>query len=526
MIHLSEVLRNPAFFPDKPQEVKIVQTHASYLVLTDHFVYKIKKSVDLGFLDYTTLEKRKHFIELEFALNGRLCSNIYLEILPIYKRDETLSFEEPGEIVEYALKMVRMNDNDFFINRLNNGRIMQDDMREIAEKLAVFYQNEGTTDEISQWGHVEKIRISTDQNFRQSLMDIGETLSEEQYSLIRIYTETFLSDRASLFEKRITEGWIRNCHGDLHLDHFHYHNGAWCIYDCIEFNDSFRYIDVASDIAFLTMDLDYNGRPDLVAIFLKEFDRMVPDPDRANLETFYRCYRAVVRGKVESMISRDSGLSPDEAALAAGRARRYYSLSLRYAVLNTIPCVYIFMGLIASGKSGLAKRLASETGVPIFRSDVIRKDLAGLPLYERPDTDIRNRLYKSDMTKRVYDFLEESAIAVIQSGSSVVIDCTYSKSIHRKALTGRLESESIPYLFIEVWAPESVLKERLLKREMKKDIVSDARLEDYDTITASYEPPIEIDGLIRLETTGSKSESFMQLGKMLMKRKFEVQAIY
>jgi len=512
-------LKTAASYPDHPVEVRVIQTHASYLAITDTKVYKVKKPVNLGFLDFSTLEKREYFMHREMELNRRLAPDLYIQIHEIRIRDGVLSFGGDGEVVDYALEMHRMSDEDFFPELLKHDRITDEDLAAIVTLLARFYRSETSSPEIAQWGHPEKLKISTDENFAQVAPFAGETISEEALQLTRRYTDRFYDLHLPLFEKRVSDGWILNCHGDLHLDHLHRHNGKWHIYDCIEFNDRFRYVDVANDTAFLAMDLDYNRRQKMSRQFVALLQKHLPDPDRNKLFDFYKCYRAFVRGKVESMIAADPHVDSQAAEIAKGRARSYFSLATRYALLGSKPLVVVVMGMVASGKSNLAVRLSSETGVPLYRCDVIRKELAGIPIEERGDEESRKRLYAADMTERTYNQIFESLFETVQKEQmSAVIDCTFSKQSHRAALVEHLAKERIRCRFVLATAPEPILLERLKRRGEKQKVVSDARLEDYAKIVSSYEPPVEIEDLITIDTSGPRESSFLELGLQLVER--------
>ena len=250
-------------YPHKPKHVRVEQTHASCVFIAPPFVFKVKKPVDFGFLDFSTLEKRRFYCQREVDLNRRLCPSIYLGVIPIWSKAGRFSFKEGGRIVEYAVKMRHLSERYFLNRRIARHNLTSADLDRVAAALEKFYVSQTPTAEIEAWGRIEKLRISTDENFRQMRGYVGHTLSHAAWEAIWTYTERFYSRNASLFQSRIREGWIRDCHGDLHLDHIHLAPRSLHIYDCIEFNDRIRFVDVASDIAFLAMDFDYAGRPDL-----------------------------------------------------------------------------------------------------------------------------------------------------------------------------------------------------------------------------------------------------------------------
>ena len=256
---LHAFLVDPRSYPDNAGKVHVLQTHASYLVLTARRVYKVKKPVNFGFLDFSTMEKRRYFCEREVALNRRLCPGVHLGVLPISIHKGRLSFGYRGKIVEFAVVMRRLPERYFLLRMLARGGISTREVDAIVATLAPFYRAHEPTPEIGKWGRVSNLRISTDENFRQTEEFAGVTITRPAFEAIRHYTTSFYRHHAALFATRIRERRIRDCHGDLHLDHIHLNRGRITIYDCIEFNDRFRYIDVASDAAFLAMDFDFNG---------------------------------------------------------------------------------------------------------------------------------------------------------------------------------------------------------------------------------------------------------------------------
>ena len=232
-------------------------------MLAAPYAYKIKKPVNFGFLDFSTLGKRHYFSEREVVLNRRLCPTVHLEVVPIFLREGRLAFGAFDEIVEYAVKMRKLEDRYFMLRLLKKGQVGPQELDRLVSTLKTFYEGQNPTEEVAAWGRIEKLKISTDENFRQTEDFIGFTISQPAFETIRFYTDNFYLRNADLFETRIREQRIRDCHGDLHLEHIHISPATLSIYDCIEFNDRFRYIDVANDVAFLAMDLDFHGRPDL-----------------------------------------------------------------------------------------------------------------------------------------------------------------------------------------------------------------------------------------------------------------------
>jgi aminoglycoside phosphotransferase family enzyme/predicted kinase len=485
-------LLNPHSYPHRPRSVRLVQTHASFVLLAPPFVYKVKKPVNFGFLNFSTLEKRRHFCEREVALNRRLCPKIYLGVVPISRREGRFAFGPGGEVVEYAVQMRKLADGYFLDQLVQREQVTPGDLKRIATTLKQFYETQRPTAELQAWGGLERLRISTDENFRQTREFIDHTVSRSAFETLRLFTDTFYARHKTLFAARVREQRIRDCHGDLHLEHIHLTPRALHIYDCIEFNDRFRYVDVANDAAFLAMDLDYAGRPDLARQFADQMATALHDEGLPRLLDFYKCYRANVRGKVESLHSVTPAAPEDERRASAERARRYFRLALQYAVAGSTPMVLVVAGRIASGKSTLAHALGAELGWDVYASDYLRKQLAGFPLYERSSAGARARLYSAAMTAKTYARLLALADLHLQQGRSVILDATFGRRSLRALLARRFGKNGWAWRLLEAQAGTATIKRRLRAREAKPDEISDARLEDFALLTGRYEPPDEL----------------------------------
>ena len=491
-MRLHDFLRDPRSYPGKPARVQVLQTHASYLLLTPRRVFKVKKPVNFGFLDFSTLEKRRHFCAREVTLNRRLCPGLHLGVLPISIAGGRLRFGPGQKIVEYAIEMRRLPARYFLLRLLARGQISTSEVDAIVATLAPFYMAQQPTSEIEKWGRVAKLRISTEENFRQTEEFIGVTITRAAFEAIRAFTATFYRSHAALFAARIREGRIRDCHGDLHLDHIHLSPAGITIYDCIEFNDRFRYIDVASDAAFLAMDFDFNGHREFARHFATRLARALDDPALLTLLDFYKCYRAYVRGKVESFQHIAEGVPEPECLESRARAERYFRLALQYAVCGSEAMVLIVMGRVGSGKSTLAHALGRELGWEVFSTDRLRKELAGVPLHVRGGAAERRRLYAEKMTDRTYAALARHAADELRQRPGSILDATFASRRRRDQLRRTLERAGVGYCFIEIRASTAMLKKRLAARAQSAGEISDARLEDFAMLDRAYEPPDEL----------------------------------
>ncbi|HRI15785.1 MAG TPA: AAA family ATPase [Verrucomicrobiota bacterium] len=515
-------LLNPKSYAHRPRSVRLVQTHASFVFLTPPFVFKVKKPVNFGFLDFSTLEKRRHFCEREVSLNRRLAPTVYLGVVPISARGGQFAFGEGEQVVEYAVKMRILSERHFLDQRLRRGEVAPEDLDRLAVVLRDFYLNQRPTEEIESWGRIDRLRISTDENFRQAepfvsapveslrpedqkgVSNAGHSnLTRPAFETLQFYTREFYRRRSQLLKSRVREKRILDCHGDLHLEHVHLTPRTLSIFDCIEFNDRFRYVDVANDIAFLAMDLDFQGRPDLARYFAGRMATELQDEGMPLLMDFYKCYRAFVRGKVESLHCLAPTAPEEERRVAAERARRYFRLALQYTVAGSHPLVLAVMGRIASGKTTLAQALGAELGWEVYSSDYVRKKLAGFPLFERSSAAARIRLYSREMTEHTYDRLLTSAAIQVQKGQPVILDATFAQRALRERLAERFGRRGVAWCVVEAQASDAAVRRRLSARETKADEISDARREDYAMLTRLYEPPVELplEHYVRVRTT-------------------------
>jgi aminoglycoside phosphotransferase family enzyme len=323
-----EALMKPEAYDEDVGTVELVQTHISFVFLTKHFVYKIKKAVNFGFLDFTTLEKRRFFCEKELELNRRLCGDMYLEVVPI-NRAETIRIKGAGETVEYAVKMKRLPQETMLSRLLEENKVDNKLVDNIAKTIAEFHAKAETNRQISKFGSLAIIETNWKENFEQTEEYISATISAEDFKLTREKVNAFMQRNTALFTKRIAAGRIRDCHGDIHSGNIFV---ADCVYifDAIEFNERFRYCDVASDVAFLAMDLDFKGRADLSRFFVEKYVKYSGDRELLQLLPFYKCYRAYVRGKVAGFKLKDPNVRSNEKSTAKKEAKAYFKLAVTY----------------------------------------------------------------------------------------------------------------------------------------------------------------------------------------------------
>jgi uncharacterized protein len=329
-MNLVTALMEPAAYPEPTAAVRLIQTHISWVFITDRFAYKIKRPVDFGFLNFTTLRRRHHYLHEELILNRRLCPGLYLEVLPITVHHGQVRLGGSGHPSDYALKMVRLPQERMMDEVAHRGELRQEHLDRIIERLVPFYAQAARGPRINKFGEPAIIAYNHEENFSQTENVVGSLLSRELFDHIHTFTRSFLARNRALFLKRIREGRIRDCHGDLHMTNICLADEIY-IYDCIEFNPRFRYGDVAADIDFLAMDLDFYGLRELSRYFVERLARAAGDPELLVLLDFYKCYRAYVGGKVATFSARDPELAPAARNEAEQTARAYFALAGEYA---------------------------------------------------------------------------------------------------------------------------------------------------------------------------------------------------
>ncbi|HID42829.1 MAG TPA: hypothetical protein EYP30_03495 [Archaeoglobaceae archaeon] len=327
---LVEDLLNPEAYPEKVSQIELIQTHISFVFLTDRLVYKIKKPVNFGFLDFTTLERRKYYCEQELILNRRLSPEVYIDVIPVVEREGKCWLWGEGRTVDYAVWMKRLPMERLMKNLLLKGELREEMLDRVAEKIAVFHNSAEKSPEIEKYGRIDTIKFNTDENFQQTEKYVGKTISRKQFGELKEYTENFYRNRADVINKRIKDGRIRDCHGDLHMEHICITDEDVIVFDCIEFNERFRYSDTAVDIAFLAMDLDYYGKRDFSEKLMEFYVKHSGDSGVMDVLTFYKIYRAYVRGKVISFKIDDPAISEEEKKEAIKTAKRYFELAYSY----------------------------------------------------------------------------------------------------------------------------------------------------------------------------------------------------
>ncbi len=497
-----EALLLPSAYPHPVERVELIQTHISYVLLAGEYVYKVKKPVDMGFLDYTTLEKRKFYCEEEVRLNRRLCPDAYLGVVAVTVKSDTVSLDGTGEVVDYAVKMKRLPQERMMERLLEQDAITSDMLERLTGKLVAFHAQAETNDYIQSFGKPDAVAANWRENFDQSEPYVGRTISRDQFEKIRSYVNCFLAQDTWLLDNRVKDGRIRDCHGDLRTNAVCFKDGI-CVFDCVEFNERFRYADTASDLAFLAMDVDFRGHPvlsdEMVGLYLAQsLDTTLP-----LVLHFYKCYRAFVRGKVDGFQLDQPEIPVEQKEAAAEGARRYFALAEEYASHSVRPALIAMVGVTGSGKSYLAHALASRLGAVVISSDVTRKKLAGLDPRRSQAEPIDSGIYSPEMTELTYAEMLLQAAPFLSWGRPVILDASYLARKTREQARDFAERAGVRFLAVECVPTEALVRERLQRRRSAVWSPSDGRWEVYQAQLKRTEPLSELPEGSRLRLDGS-----------------------
>lgn len=483
---LIEALHDPSIYPEPTQHIEVHETHASIVFVTDHYVYKIKKSVNLGFLDYSTLEQRRYYCQMEVDLNRRLSPDVYLQIVAIRKTQGRYRFNGHGTIVDYAVKMRRLPDERRLEFLLRHRAVTDQMVDRLAELLADFHATYAPL--LPQQGYGTKSRVHADwrENFDQTSPFIPDLLGQDRYDNLRQSVASFLHRHADWFAQRVAGGHVRDCHGDLRAEHIYFIEADQIrILDCIEFNQRFRYIDVASEVAFLAMDIERLGFPVLANRFVQSYVQHAGDPTLYRLLDFYRCYRAFVRGKVAAL--RMGGKQPPSNEFAR-LANNYFRLAAQEAERFSRPILLITTGLIGSGKSSIATEIAATLGICVLQSDRIRKETPRLTPTPSQHVPYGTGIYTHAARQHVYTVLAEQAARRLQEGRSVILDASFSQRANRLQMAQLAHAFNADFLILACTAPANVIQNRLEARAHEPSHISDARIDLLPSFSRHYEP--------------------------------------
>ncbi|MPZ50211.1 MAG: AAA family ATPase [Dehalococcoidia bacterium] len=480
-------------YPHAVSNIELIQTHISYVFLAGDQVYKLKKPVDLGFLDFSTLEKRREACEAESRLNQRGCpGGVYVGVEQLKQHHGAFRIGGEGETVDYLVHMKRLPRERMMDRMLERGEVDFEMIARVAARLAELHRSAERGEKIAELGGFgQQVR-----NWRENLMQlhplVGRTLGGARLERIERFVDGFMHAEADLLRRREKDGWIRDCHGDLRSDAVCFDPslpGGICLFDCIEFNDAFRYSDTGLDAAFLAMDLDYRGHPDLSNLFISLYAHAVGDKELAVLLPLFKCHRATIRGKVESFQLVDPAIGARQKAAARRRARKYFALADSYTRGHGRQALILVTGPSGSGKSVLAGVLAAHLSAVLLSTDIIRRE----HFQDRGrDAPIDAGIYSPEARASVYDELYREAEEMLAQGRSVVLDGTYIERNQRlpvERLAGQLRAR---LLLVECSAPDEVVRDRQRRREGEAWTASEGRWDVYLAQKARIEPVTEV----------------------------------
>jgi uncharacterized protein len=496
---LIQQMLSPDFYPHPiTQEIELIQTHISFVLLTGEYAYKVKKPMNFGFLDFSTLDKRLFFCQEEIRLNRRLAPELYLQVLSIVERDGKFTFSTENESpVEYCIQMRQFPQADLLINVFDRGELTPAHVEDIAKQLAKFHATADTNEHIASFGTKDAIKAVADDNYQHTVKYIDLAQTQAQFDETKAFSDKFFSEYADLFANRVAQGKVKECHGDVHLKNICLYQGKVQIFDCIEFNEPFRNSDTLYDAAFLLMDLQYRDRRDLANIFLNTYLEQTGDYGGVTLLPLYSSMRAYIRAKVTSFLLDDPGIPQPVKDKARVEAAAYYKLAWEYT-RSTQGKIIIMSGLSGSGKSTTARGLATQLEAIHIRSDAVRKHLAGIDLMQRGD----DALYTPEMSAKTYARLTEIGIILASKGFNVILDAKYDRVNLRADIIDRSEAQGIPWQILYCHADTALLKQRLSDRSGD---IADATADLVDSQEQKFEAftTAELAKLINLDTTNT-----------------------
>lgn len=478
---------------------KILETHASTVFIKGDFVYKVKKDVDFGFLDYSSKKKRKAMCIVEKDLNQRFCDGIYLDVLKVARREKTFElvpFDSSLLTLDYCLKMKRIPDEAFLSEQLKAGDVTSEDAPEIGRKIAELFSKIKTDPFAAEFnGSGDIVKQNCMENFDQLREFHGKFVDEELAEFIRKRTVEFLDKYHLMLDSRVNDGYVIDGHGDLRLEHVYIQNGEFGLIDCIEFNKRFRYNDVMSEIAFLCMEADYIGETAFSDGLMDGFLTVYNDGNSRKLINFYKTYRALVRAKVACLMLSGKDESWEHYKSKKAEALKHMNMAAVYALSMMETKSLIFYGLMASGKTKNARLFADMYPVEHVNTDVVRKLMHGIDPDRNVHVEYGSELYSYENSVKLYETLGEMAESNRAIGRMTLIDGSFSKLEYIDHLNKHYSGE---YIKIRFYAPDDVVMDRLEKRR-EKITASDGRPEIYEKQKASAE---EIGSDFEVETIG------------------------
>ena len=460
-------LLEPTVYPYAVKHCELIETHISWVILTGDYAYKIKKPVDLGFLDFSTLEKRHYYCLEELRLNRRLAADIYLDVVAITGTLEQPTVNERQSkqttVIEYAVKMRQFPQQAQLDRMLLAGKLLPQHIDVFAQRIAKFHQQIDTATSTTQYGDIKQVCQPVQENIEQIRRYINNEKCQSMLADLEQWSNSEYKKLELVFKQRKQAGFIRECHGDMHLRNLAWIDNEAVLFDCIEFNPELRWIDVISDIAFLVMDLQDRQQPQLAQRFLNQYLEATGDYAGVAVLPYYLFYRALVRAKVDAIRAAQSDISSDEKVEAEKDMAGYLDLAYRYTQ-KIKPKLIITRGLSGSGKTSISGMLLEQFPAIRIRSDVERKRLFGLKAEQSAKTTSGEGIYAADATERTYNKLAELASNIIDAGFNVIVDATFIKPEQRTPFRLLAKAKKVSFLILEFTASAETLRQRIINR--------------------------------------------------------------
>jgi aminoglycoside phosphotransferase family enzyme/predicted kinase len=463
-----------------------IETHISNVLLHGDFAYKIKKPLDLGFLDFTTLQRRRFFCEEEIRLNRRLAPQIYLDVVPITGSITAPVLGGAGEAVEFAVRMRRFSQDAVMSRLAESAALPLETMNAVAGQLAAFHEAVARAPADSEFCTPEAAHFPVQENFEQLFPLIVDTEAVAQLRRLQAWSLNEFNRQRALLGERGAQGWIRECHGDMHLGNMALIEDDVVIFDGIEFNERMRWTDVLGDVAFLAMDLDDRDLPVHSHRFLNAYFEQIGDYSALPLLNYYRAYRAMVRAKIAALrLAQSPAAVERERVLAAYQS--YTDLAERYTRVRK-PLLCITHGLSGTGKTTIAGLAVDRYGMLRIRSDVERKRLHGLTASQDSGSAVGKGIYGAEATRATYARLAAIAETALQAGQSVIVDAAFLKDWQRRAFSELAARVGAKFVILDIEAPLPVLRQRLIRRRERGGDASEAGQEVLEQQLVHREP--------------------------------------
>ena len=507
---LISTLCDASLYDHHVDKISIIETHISWVVLTGKYAYKIKKPIKFSFVDFSTLENRKFYCDEEMRLNTRLAPNLYLEVKAITGSLEQPSLKKSDEAIEYAVKMRQFAQSSLLSYLSVHDRLSKKHIDEVAREIADFHMRINKVPSNAELGSPEDIYLWVTDNITQIVSNLTDKEISSTIKSIQNWSENEYHKKYDLFLKRRKNGFIRECHGDMHLNNMVLINDVVTIFDGIEFNEHLRWIDVISEVAFLTMDLSNRGHSEYASRFINLYLQHTGDYEGLSVLKYYLVYRALVRAKVALLRIAQENISEIEEIKIKKEFRSYIALASEY-ILEKKVALIITHGLSGSGKSTHTEALLEQLGAICIRSDIERKRLYGFSAAESTQSNLNEDIYTKKSSRETYAQLADFSKSVLISGFTVIVDACFLQHEQRQEFYLLAQEMHVPFIILQFQASEGVLKQRIIARAKDSMEASEANIEVLNSQLNTYVP---LDTQEKIHTLVINTENEIQISKI------------